>query len=301
MTVRIGVSPIAWSNDDLVELGGATPIEQCLDEAREAGYSGIELGHKFPRNTDTLATLLGRHRLRLISGWYGARLLERSVADEIDAMGPHLELLSTLGCTVMVFAEVTGSVHGDPSMAIRTRPRLHPDTFRRFCDALTRVGEYMHGHGVDLAYHHHVGTVVESEAEIDRLMEHTGPSVALLLDTGHATHAGADAARVAEKHAERIVHVHLKDVRANVLERTRHADMSFLDSVRQGVFTVPGDGMIDFSRTLRALADAGYQGWLVVEAEQDPAIAKPSVYARRGYEHVTRAARDAGLVWTQHT
>ena len=156
----------------------------------------------------------------------------------------------------------------------------------------------MHGHGVALAYHPHVGTVIETEAEIDRMMEHTGPSVGLLLDTGHAAHAGADAARIADKHAERIVHVHLKDVRASVLGDVRRTGASFLDGVRRGVFTVPGDGVIDFVKTLRPLAEADYQGWLVVEAEQDPRLATPSTYAQKGFLHVAKVASELGCSWT---
>jgi inosose dehydratase len=295
MSVRIGINPITWSNDDLPELGGKTPLETCLAEAREAGYAGIELGNKFPRASAVLRPILDRHGLALISGWYSGRLLERSTAEELRAMESHLRLLSDMGSTVMVFAETTGGVAGERARPVTQRPRISESDWPGFAERLTAVADHLADRGVRMAYHHHMGTVVESEGEIDRLMRSTGGSVGLLLDTGHLVFAGADPAAVAKRHIARICHVHCKDVRSKVLAAVRKADRSFLDAVVDGVFTVPGDGAIDFAAVLRVLKAARYQGWLVVEAEQDPAKAHPLTYARMGYDFLSNAVRAAGL------
>jgi inosose dehydratase len=295
MPVRLGINPIGWTNDDLPELGDDIPLETCLAEARAAGYEGVELGRKFPRQAAALGPILARHGLALVSGWYGAELRRRAVKAELAAAEPHVALLTELGSPVGVFAEVSDSVHGRRDVPLSRRPRLAEAEWPRFGEALTEVAEALRGRGVRLAYHHHVGTVIETEGEIDRLMAVTGEAVGLLLDTGHLTYAGGDPARVARRHAGRIVHVHCKDVRPAVLDEVRRRDRSFLDAVLAGVFTVPGDGAVDYPAVLRALAGAGYAGWLVVEAEQDPAVAHPLTYARMGHAYLSRTAADAGL------
>src|ERR1051326_2583851 len=295
MSVRIGINPITWSNDDLPELGGETPLETCLAEAKQAGYAGIELGNKFPRESAALRPILDRHGLALISGWFSGRLLERSAAEEIRAVEPHLRLLSEMGSAVMVFAETTGGVAGERRRPVTQRPRIAESDWSWFAERLTAVADHLAGRGVRMAYHHHMGTVVETEAEIDRLMRLTGESVGLLLDTGHLTYAGADSAAVARRHIARINHVHCKDVRPEVLTAMRKGDRSFLDAVVEGVFTVPGDGAADFAGALGVLKAARYLGWLVVEAEQDPAKAHPLTYARMGHDYLSSAARRIGL------
>jgi inosose dehydratase len=289
----IGINPIGWSNDDLLELGGETPLESCLAEARLAGYAGIELGNKFPRDAHVLRPILARHELRLVSGWYSARLLERSAEAEIVAMAAHEALLRTMGCEVMVFAEVTGCVHGQRGVALSTRPRLSARDWSGFADRLTVVARHLESRGLKLVYHHHMGTAIESADEVDRLMAETGPEVGLLLDTGHLAYAGADAVEVIRRHCARIRHVHCKDVRPAVLARAKADDASFLDAVIDGVFTVPGDGAVDFAAVFAALKAAGYAGWLVVEAEQDPAKAEPLSYARLGRAGIARALAQA--------
>ena len=295
MPVRLGINPLTWTNDDMPELGGETPLETCLAEAREAGYEGVEMGRKFPRTAAELTPVLARHGLDLVSGWYGARLAERSADAEVRAVEDHLSLLSDMGCRVMVLAEVGGAVYGDRASPLSARPRFADDDWAGFGARLTDVAEHMAGRGVRMAYHHHVGTVVETEAEIDRLMAATGEAVGLLLDTGHLTYAGADPVGVAGRHGRRINHVHCKDVRADVLDRARATDSSFQDAVLAGVFTVPGDGCVAFADALRRLAGHGYAGWLVVEAEQDPAKAHPLRYARMGHAGLRDAVRQAGL------
>jgi inosose dehydratase len=295
MAVRLGVSPIAWSNDDLPELGGDTPLETCLAEARAAGFAGIELGNKFPREGRALRLMLERHDLVLVSGWHGGHLLGHSVEQEMAAIALHRDLLATLGCAVVVYAETTGSISGDRRRRLSTRPRLGDSEWRNFGASLTELSERLAQGGIGLAYHHHMGTVVEDEADIDRLMTATGDSVGFLLDTGHLVFAGVDPAVVARRYGRRINHVHCKDVRENVLAQVRSRDASFLDSVVDGVFTVPGDGMIDFAGVLAALATVQYDGWLVVEAEQDPVTAPPLEYAQKGLAHLSAAAAQAGL------
>src|SRR5258708_10227588 len=250
MAMRSGMNPIAGSNDDMPALGGATPLETCLAEARAAGYAGIELGNKFPRRADELRPVLARHDLALVSGWHSGRLLAHGVAGEIAAIEDHLTLLAAMGCGVLIFAETTGSIAGARATPLSQRPRLAEGDWAGFGAKLTALAEHVAKRGVALAYHHHMGTVVESAAEIDRLMAATGPAVGLLFDTGHLAYAGADPLAVARRHGTRINHVHCKDGRRAVLDRVRRADASFLDAGVGGLFTVPGGGAIDFKPAL---------------------------------------------------
>ena len=295
MTVRLATNPIAWSNDDLPELGGDTPLETCLAEARTAGFAGIEKGNKFPADPAALRAVLDRHGLRFVSGWYGAELRRRDVAAEIEAMRPHLNLLRACGAEVMVLAETSGTVQGRRDVPVADRPVMRDDEWPPFLGRLGRLGDWMAGQGVRIAFHHHMGTVIETAAEIDRLLEGTPDSIGLLLDTGHLAFAGEDPAAVARRWAGRVNHVHAKDVRPGVLAQARSGRWSFLDAVVAGVYTVPGDGCVDFEAALRPLAAAGYDGWLVVEAEQDPARAHPLTYARAGCAHLRAAAAAAGF------
>jgi len=296
MSVTLGINPITWTNDDMPELGGDIPLDTCLAEARAAGYAGIELGGKFPRQAAELRPILARHHLDLVSGWYSAQLCRRSAAEELDAVADHLALLRAMGCAVMVFAEGHGSTDGNPAAPLSGRPVLDDAAWPGFCAKLNEVARHLRQHGVRLAFHHHMGTVVQTEAEIDRLMAGTSDDVGLLLDTGHLMFAGGEPAAVACRHGARIVHVHCKDVRAAVLADVLRDDRSFLTAVLDGVFTVPGDGSIDFAPVLHELRHAGYAGWLVVEAEQDPAKAHPLTYARLGFAHLQRTAGNAGFV-----
>ena len=293
MDVRLGINPLTWTNDDMPELGAETPLETCLAEARQAGFAGIELGNKFPRDAAALGPVLGRHGLALASGWYGARLLERDVEAEMAAAGPHLALLSAMGCDVVVFAEVSRAVHGNRASPLSRRPVLSDADWDVLLPRMSEMGRRLAGRGLRLAYHHHMGTAVETEADVDRLMAGTGPDVGLLLDTGHITFAGGDPAALARRHAGRVAHVHCKDARPAVLAEARARDLPFLEAVLAGVFTVPGDGAVDYPAVLAPLAAAGYRGWLVVEAEQDPAKAHPLTYARMGHDNLTRLARAA--------
>ena len=286
LDVRIGINPISWSNDDLPSLGGETPLETALAEGREIGYEGFELGNKFPRESKALATVLGRHGLALVSGWYSGQLARRSVADEIAAVEAHLGLLADNGATVMVYGEVSDSIQGLPA-PLHQRPRfLRPGQWRAYGERLTQFGRHLLARGVRLAYHHHMGAYVQAAEDVDQLMANTGEEVGLLFDSGHAAFAGGDPVAMLEKHVARVCHVHCKDVRPVLIRMARNRNWSFLESVLNGAFTVPGDGAIDFTALLRILHGHGYRGWLVVEAEQDPVVAPSYAYAGQGYRHL---------------
>lgn len=293
--VRFGVAPIAWSNSDLPELGGDTPLEVCLQESREAGFTGTETGVKFPMDPKVLGPLLDRFGLKLVSGWFSGELLERSVAEEKSRIEEQLSTFAALGAPVIVYAETTGSVQARQSVPLSKRPRIGDDDFRDYGVKLTELAEWLAERGVPMAYHHHMGTVVETEREVDLLMNYTGEAVGLLLDTGHLAFAGGDVEGTTRRHGKRINHVHCKDLRPDVLKQVRERDMSFLDGVIEGVFTVPGDGMLDYGRFAEVLAEIGYEGWVVVEAEQDPAKAPPLEYAVKGYRTLKDAFTRAGF------
>ncbi|MCT8343028.1 myo-inosose-2 dehydratase [Photorhabdus kleinii] len=296
MAVQLGINPLTWTNDDLPTLGADTPLETCLTEGRLAGFTGFELGNKFPRQANILGPILAAHDLMLVSGWYSGKLLTRSVAEEIKAVQSHLTLLRELGANVMVFAEVTNCIHGDQNKPVHLRPQFPANRWQEYGEKLTEFARYTQEQGVQIAYHHHMGTVIETEEDINHLMENTSDEVGLLLDTGHLTFTGADPLAIAERWAKRINHVHCKDIRPDVLNDIKNRKTSFLDAVLSGVFTVPGDGCVDYPAIFQVLKKQNYKGWLVVEAEQDPAIAHPLTYATMGYNNLHQLARDAGLL-----
>lgn len=296
MSVKLGTNPIAWSNDDLRELGKNTSLETCLSEAREAGFSGIELGHKFPRSAEKLRPLLEAQDLALISGWYSSELLLRSPDAEIKAMQPHLDLLRAMDCEILIFAETSNATHGDRSVPLSRRPVLSKAQIQNLTRKMNEVADYVASEGLKLCYHHHMGTVIQSESDIHAMMEAAGKNFWLLLDTGHATVAGANPLFLAKAYRERIAHIHCKDVRETVKTDALTKDRSFLDAVVEGIFTVPGDGAVNFVPILQEMKTGAYQGWLVVEAEQDPAKANPLEYARLGHANLLRFAQKAGLV-----
>ena len=294
MKVCLGMSPIAWSNDDLPELGGETSLETCLHETRSAGYTGTETGGKFPRDVAALGEVLQAHDLKLVSGWYSGTLLGREVEEEKERIAAQLQLFSALGASVMVYGETWNTVQNRRDRTLSQRPVIDPADIPAYGRRLSVLAAHCQEHGVPLVFHHHMGTGVETEAELDLVMSHTGEEVGLLLDTGHLCFAGGDIARVIEHHGRRIKHVHAKDIREDVLSGVDRERMSFLDCVLDGVFTVPGDGMIDFIRIAQCLAAVGYEGWVIVEAEQDPARANPFEYAKKGYRTLESALTGAG-------
>ena len=293
MAIRLGINPLTWTNDDMPELGAETPLETCLAEGKLAGFEGFELGNKFPRVASELRPILERHGLALVSGWYESRLLERDVDAEMAEAESHIALLTALGCSVMVHAEVSRAIHGERTTKLSKRPILSEADWALLIPRMQEFGRRLKARGLHLAYHHHMGTVIESQADVDRLMASTGPEVGLLLDTGHLTFAGGDPVKAAKQHAARVVHVHCKDIRADVMQSVKARDLPFLAAVLEGVFTVPGDGSVDYAAVLKPVAAAGYAGWLVVEAEQDPAKAHPLTYARMGHDNLAKFAKSA--------
>jgi len=280
--IRIGINPISWSNDDLPELGGDTPLETALREGAEIGYQGFELGNKFPKEPAALKAKLADYGVACVSGWYSGRLAEGTLDDEIAGCREHMAKLQFNGCKVVVYGEVAGSIQGRIDTPLAKRPRFADGTaWQAYAKRLDAFGAHLKAtYGITLAYHHHMGAYVESPDDVDKLMALTGPDVGLLFDTGHAYYGGAtDVAGQLKKHLARVVHVHCKDVRAQVVRSARNDGWSFLTGVINGTFTVPGDGVIDFDAVLTLLHDAGYEGWLVVEAEQGPAKANPLGYA----------------------
>ena len=295
MTIRFGVSPIAWINDDMPELGRDTPLESVLKDIQEVGFAGVELGGKFPRDPEALRALLGRYDLDLVGGWYSASLLQRSAEEEIAALRGHLDLLQALGSSVFVIAETSNAIHGLRERPLTDSPVLADDDWGRFGERLTQVADYIDSEGLRFAYHHHLGTAVETADELDRFLSATATNVGLTLDTGHAALGGIDALEVIQTAPERVAHVHCKDVRRKVFESILGSGRSFLDGVLEGMFTVPGDGDLNFLPVFRALFDMNYSGWVIVEAEQDPALADPRLYAQLGLGVVRTQAGLAGL------
>ena len=295
--ILYGTNPIAWSNDDDQTLGADISLEQCLREAGEIGFDGIEKGHKMPTDPEALRAALSAHGLRFISGWHSLNLLTRSVAHEKAAIQPHLDLLKAMGCAVCIVCETSNAIHGNDEVPLKDSPALPADQWAEFGAAVEEIAEYCAGQGVVLVYHHHMGTIVESGPEIDAFMAATGPATKLLLDTGHAWLGGAEPEALAKRYMGRVGHLHAKNVRPAIRAQIEAEGLSFLEAVRRGVFTVPGDpeGGVAFEPVLRIAAGHGYQGWLVIEAEQDPAVRNPYDYQSLGLKSLKHMARAAGL------
>ena len=298
MAIRIGANPIGWSNDDLQEIGGDTPLETCLADAKQAGIEGMELGNKFPRRPEALKAALAPFGLACVGGWHSVELLKRSAREEFDLAKPHRDLLIAMGTDVFIVAETSNAIHGRRDLPLSQRPTLAAHDWAAYGAKITELAELLAAEGLKLCYHHHMGTIVESEADIEAFMAHTRPPANLLLDTGHATWGGSDPAVLAMRYRNRISHVHVKDVREAVMEQARRENWSFLDAVlgqgrELGIYTVPGDGMVDYTAVFKALP--GYAGWVVIEAEQDPEKANPLHYATMGVAHLKRVLVEAGL------
>ena len=295
MSVKIGISPIAWQNDDLPDLTAMYTMEQALREAREIGYTGVERGRRMPADTEGLRAFLESHDLALCGGWCSGNLLVNSVADEIAAIRQQVEQFAALGAPCIVYAECSNTVQGAVDVPVGNRPRLTADEVMAYGKKLSEVAKWSADQGVPLAYHHHMGAFIESEQEVDWLMLGSTPDLHLLFDTGHLLFGGGDIMATLNRWGERILHVHYKDIRPDVVADVRANDRSFLDGVIAGAFTVPGDGCIDFQEVTDALAKMDYSGWIVVEAEQDPAKAPAYDYSKMGYEHIVACCARAGL------
>jgi inosose dehydratase len=293
--IRLGIAPIGWSNNDLPELGGDISLEQCLSEAKLAGYAGVENGTKFPLDPKELGPILDAHGLKLITGWFSGELRRRTLDDEKRRLSAQLRLYQELKAPLLLYAETTDTVQSQIHRPVSDRPVMPEEEFKRYGEKLTALADWLKAEGCPMTYHHHMGTVVETEREIDLLMANTGPAVGLLLDVGHLTFANGDVLATTRRHGARINHVHCKDIRAAVLARLKAERWSFLKGVIEGVFTVPGDGSIDFGPFAKALAEIDYAGWVVVEAEQDPKKANPLEMAKIGHEALSEAFTAAGF------
>lgn len=295
--IYYGTNPIAWTNDDDRSLGAHISLEQCLDETAKIGFDGIEKGHKMPLTVEGLNALFQPRGLKYISGWHSTNLLVNSIEDEKAAMQPYLDLLKGMGCSVIIVCETSNAIHGDDAKPVNDRPHLADADWKKFGQGIEALAEFSAAQGVKLVYHHHMGTIVEAEWEIDRLMAETGPHTHLLLDTGHCYYGGGDPVRVAKKHMARVGHIHAKNVRPAIMQQVRELGLSFLEGVRRGSFTVPGDaeGAVDFYSVLEVAAQHNYSGWLVIEAEQDPSVRIPMDYQSLGLRSLKGFAKRAGL------
>jgi len=294
MSVKLGVAPIAWSNDDMPELGGDISLEQCLSEASKAGFIGIESGGKFPKKSSELLSKLNQFNLQLCSGWYGANLRINTVEEEKQSIQEQLKLFKECKSSCIVFAEVSGSTQADPNKKLSNRPQMNDDEWKNYCKKISEMGKYLEDEGMPLAYHHHMGTVIETQKDTERLLENTDDSVKLVLDTGHMLFAQGDSKKILNNFSERLIHMHCKDIRKNVLENSLKNDLSFRGAFLEGVFTVPGDGCIDYKQLFDILKERNYEGWLVVEAEQDPKKANPFEYAEIGFKYLTEILNEVG-------
>ena len=280
--MKYAIAPIGWSNDDMLEVGAHISFEQCIREMAEAGFSGCEVGNKFPRDPETLKKALSPHQLQVVSAWYSLFFTEAGRTEEtIEGFIQHMSFLKAMGAKVIVVCECGHSIVSKPLPLLKIRPIFSDHQWQQLIDGLHHIGALARQNDMHIVYHHHMGTGIENQTDIDRLMQETDPErVSLLFDTGHLTYAGCDPISILKKYSARIRHVHLKDIRADILLKVRELNLSFRESVMEGVFTVPGDGCINFEPIFHTLREMNYSDWGVVEAEQDPLKANPLEYAK---------------------
>lgn len=280
--IKLGIAPIGWTNDDLPYLGKEVTFEQCISEMALAGYTGCEIGNKFPKNPEILHSYLDIRGLQVASAWFSAYLTTAPYEETEQAFLKHCDFLHAMDAKVIVVSEQGKSIQGKLDVGvIRNKPVFNEEEWGLLTKGLEQLGKIAKKKGMRIVYHHHMGTGIQNVSEIDRLMAETDPDlVSLLFDCGHLYFAEQNYLEVLQKHGERIHHVHLKDVRAEVLQTVKENDLSFLEAVKAGVYTVPGDGNIDFEQIFQVLKEIDYKGWFVVEAEQDPAKANPFQYAK---------------------
>ena len=295
--VKLGISLIAWQNDDLPELTAAYTTEGAMEDAARIGYSGVERGRRMPADTEGLRAYLDRYGVALCGGWCSGNLMVNDLATEQAAIREQVDQFAALGAPCVVYAECSNTIQGDQGTPVSRRPKLTRDEIMAYGAKLSELAKWAADRGCGLAYHHHMGAMVQDAEDIDWLMEGSTDDLTLLYDTGHLHFAGADPLAVLDKWGDRVSHVHVKDVRQPVLDWVRAEDRSFLDGVAAGVFSVPGDpeGCIDFQAITDRLKAMDYQGWIVVEAEQDPAKAPPYAYSKLGYEHLREICTRSGL------
>ncbi|MCG4274694.1 myo-inosose-2 dehydratase [Acetobacter senegalensis] len=283
MKAKLGIAPIAWWNDDLAELSDDVSLEECLRQASEAGFTGMETGRRFPMDMNELGPILKRYGISVCGGWFSGLLLDGDMEAEKDRIRAQMDFFIAARAPCIVYGETARSVQGIRSAPLATKPRLSEEDIRTYGRRMTTFAEWCADEGMPLAYHHHMAAPIETEVELDLLMKHSGKALHLLFDTGHMYFAGGNLLRVIDNHHARISHVHTKDVRKAVIDRLDRSKESFLDAVVKGAFTVPGDGSIDFLPIFERLSSYDYEGWFVVEAEQDPTLNPPLEMARKGH------------------
>ena len=286
--VQLAIAPIAWTNDDLPELGKENTFEQCISEMALAGYSGSEIGNKYPRDPAVLKRALELRNLRIASAWFSSFLTTKPLEETVEAFKQHRDFLHAMGAKVIVVSEQGHSIQGMQEVPILVdKPVFTAAEWDLLAKGLEELGRLAADQDMKIVFHHHMGTGVQTSEEIDKLMEMTDPSlVYLLFDTGHLIFSGENAEEILKKHVKRIKHVHLKHIRGEVLEQVKAQKMSFLQAVKEGIMTVPGDGIIDFKPLFKILSENQYEGWFVVEAEQDPAKADPFEYALKARVYI---------------
>ncbi|MEI8201300.1 MAG: myo-inosose-2 dehydratase [Eubacteriales bacterium] len=290
--VLLGIAPIAWTNDDMPDLGKENSFEQCISEAALAGFQGTEVGNKYPHDPDVLKSYLAVRDLQIASAWFSSFLTTKPHEDTMAEFIAHRDFLHAMGSKVIVVSEQGHSIQGQISTPVfEEKYVMNDEEWDLLTTGLEKLGMLAAEKGMKVVYHHHMGTVVQTTEEIDRLMVSTDPNlVSLLFDSGHLVFSGEDELAVLTKYVKRIAHVHLKDVRPGIVKKVKAEKLSFLQAVRLGAFTVPGDGCIAFKRIFEVLDANHYEGWLLVEAEQDPAIANPLVYAKMARSYIRETA-----------
>jgi inosose dehydratase len=294
MKAKLGIAPIAWWNDDLAELSDDVSLEECLRQASVAGFTGMETGRRFPMNMEELGPILARFGISICGGWFSGRLLDGDIEREKDRVRAQMDFFIAAKAPCIVYGETARSIQGVRSAPLDTKPKLSEEEIKAYGRKMTDFAEWCAGQRMPISYHHHMAAAIETEAELDLLMANSGEALPLLFDAGHMAFAGGDVLRVIDRHHSRISHVHTKDVRSSVIDKLDRKQESFLDAVVKGAFTVPGDGSLDFAAIIGRLASYGYEGWFVVEAEQDPKISPPLEMARKGHAELMRLMASAG-------
>ena len=291
--VKLGIAPIAWTNDDMPDLGAENTFEQCISEMALAGFTGCEVGNKYPKDTKVLKKALDLRGMQICNAWFSTFLTTKPYEETEKDFIEHITILKEMGAKVVGVSEQGHSIQGTDLSIFDDKYVMNDEEWDMLCTGLNKLGKVAKDMGITLTFHHHMGTVVQTEAEIDRLMENTDPELFnLLFDSGHLAYCGEDYMSVLKKYINRIKHVHLKDIRPDVIADVKAKKESFLQGVRKGTFTVPGDGVIDFAPIFEVLSENNYEGYVLVEAEQDPAIANPFEYAVKARKYI---AEKAGL------
>lgn len=286
--VRLGIAPIAWTNDDMPDLGKENTFEQCVSEMALAGFTGSEVGGKYPADTKVLKKALDLRGIQICNQWFSSFLISKPFEETEKEFIKAADFLKEMGAKVIGVSEQSYSIQGKMEQPVwEGKYVMNDEEWNLLAEGLNKLGKIAKDKGMTLTFHHHMGTVVQTEEEIDRFMEMVDPElVFLLFDSGHLSFAGIDPEKVLKRYVNRIKHVHLKDIREEMVKKSQNERWSFLKGVREGVFTVPGDGDVDFAPIFRILEDAGYEGWVVVEAEQDPAKANPLEYAKKARAYI---------------